>query len=82
MQQRGLPPLYATVPIFSLVWLSDDPDKTSTLLGFGLFYFFSLIIFLIYIHSTRGQKYDKGSSSKKISQNQKTLKNYGKNKSQ
>jgi hypothetical protein len=53
--------------IFSLVWLSDDPGKSSTLLGFGLFYFSAFIIFLIYVHSTRGQKYDKGNSSKKKS---------------
>lgn len=77
--------LLSGVFIFSLVWLSDDANKAATLTGFGFFYFFSFIIFLVYVHESRGQRYSserKSSSPKNISQNQEPLKNNGKKKSQ
>jgi hypothetical protein len=44
--------------IFAIVWFSDvsTAERDGTLLGFGLFYFLSFIIFLLYCESIKGKK--------------------------
>ena len=68
--------LLSGVFIFALVWLSDDPNKGATLLGFGMVYVILFVIFLIYAHQSREQRYN----SINRNRNPKLLKNNDKKK--